>query len=74
MVEYLGELRNAFGVARSAMRYAAFICFFPQLVIGPIVYLQEFAPNVQRANFGRFRRSDVEIGVTLLAIGLFKKL
>lgn len=74
VMEYLGDLSGIVGKLRAAMRYGAFICFFPQLVIGPIVYLQEFAPNVLRRDFGRFKRSDLEVGLTLAAIGMFKKL
>ncbi|RYF90383.1 MAG: MBOAT family protein [Caulobacteraceae bacterium] len=72
--EYLGEMRTPSQMAIAAMRYGVFICFFPQLVIGPIVYLSEFAPSVLRRHFGKIRRLDLEIGVTLLVIGLFKKL
>jgi D-alanyl-lipoteichoic acid acyltransferase DltB (MBOAT superfamily) len=54
-------------------RYGAFHCFFPQLVIGPIAYLSEVGPQLLRSRFGRFRRSDFEVGLTLIAIGLFKK-
>jgi len=74
VVDYLGRLSSAREVSGAAARYAAFICFFPQLVIGPIVYLGEFAPNIARKTFGRFKRLDVEIGLTLIVIGLFKKL
>jgi D-alanyl-lipoteichoic acid acyltransferase DltB (MBOAT superfamily) len=55
-------------------RYGAFHCFFPQLVVGPITYLSEFGPQTLRRAFGRPRRIDFEVGLTLLAIGMFKKL
>lgn len=74
VVAYLGDLSTALGRVRGAMRYGAFICFFPQLVIGPIVYMSEFAPSVERKGFGRFRRTDLEVGLTLVLIGLAKKL
>lgn len=74
VMEYLGGLHGMVGKLKAAMRYAAFVCFFPQLVIGPIVYLQEFAASVRRPDFGRFKRSDVEVGLTLAAIGMFEKL
>ncbi|MEQ1866922.1 MAG: MBOAT family protein [Micropepsaceae bacterium] len=54
-------------------RYGAFHCFFPQLVIGPIAYLSEVGPQFLRTAFGRFRRTDFEVGLSLIAIGLFKK-
>jgi D-alanyl-lipoteichoic acid acyltransferase DltB (MBOAT superfamily) len=73
VIQYLGETSGAKGKARGFLRYAAFICFFPQLVIGPIVYLKEFAPQVAKSTFGRIRREDLEIGLFILAAGLFKK-
>lgn len=56
------------------LRYTVFVSFFPQLVIGPITYLREFGREIGRSDFGRLRRIDLEVGCTLLVIGLFKKL
>jgi D-alanyl-lipoteichoic acid acyltransferase DltB (MBOAT superfamily) len=56
------------------LRYTVFVSFFPQLVIGPITYLREFSREIGRPDFGRLRRVDLEVGCTLLVIGLFKKI
>ena len=74
VARYLGDLGGIAGGVRGFFRYGAFHCFFPQLVIGPITYLSEFAPQVMRKGFGRFRRTDMEVGLTLFILGLFKKL
>lgn len=71
---YIGDVRRLGGKATGFVRYAAFVCFFPQLVIGPIVYMREFAPSTFRETFGRFSRIDLEVGLTLVTIGLFKKI
>jgi D-alanyl-lipoteichoic acid acyltransferase DltB (MBOAT superfamily) len=71
---YLGELGTLRAKVKSFVRYAAFVTFFPQLVIGPITYLHEFQPQVMRRHFGRIKRVEIAIGLTLIAIGLFKKL
>nr|WP_240903023.1 MBOAT family O-acyltransferase [Caulobacter sp. SLTY] len=55
------------------VRFGAFHTFFPQLVVGPITYLSEFGPQALSQRFGRFKRTDLEVGLTLIAIGLFKK-
>ncbi|MEL7709009.1 MBOAT family O-acyltransferase [Citromicrobium bathyomarinum] len=73
VIDYLGTERGARGRARGFVRYAAFIAFFPQLVIGPIVYLKEFAPQVRNADFGRLVRINIEVGLFLIIVGLFKK-
>lgn len=62
------------GALGAGTRYAAFVAFFPQLVIGPITYLSEFAPQVLRAGFGRLKRVNLKVGAALITIGLFKKL
>ncbi len=59
---------------KGGLAYAAFILLFPQLIIGPISYLREMAPQLLRRNFGSIRRIDIEIGLMLLAMGLFKKI
>ncbi|MDB5579746.1 MAG: putative rane protein involved in D-alanine export [Bradyrhizobium sp.] len=56
------------------MRYGAFVAFFPQLIIGPITYMREFYPQVDRRDFGKVRGIDLGVGFTLIAFGLFKKL
>lgn len=55
-------------------RFGAFHTFFPQLVVGPITYIAEFGPQALRERFGRPRRTDLEVGAALIAIGLFKKI
>jgi len=56
------------------IRYGAFATFFPQLVIGPIIYLKEFQRQTSSDRFGRLRQQDIVAGLALLGIGLFKKL
>jgi alginate O-acetyltransferase complex protein AlgI len=74
VVAYMGDLRTLFGKIRGYLRHAFFVAFFPHLVIGPIVYLSEFQPQVARPNFGRAKRINLEVGVALMIVGLFKKI
>lgn len=71
---FLGHMPSRTGLVRSYVRYAAFVTFFPQLVIGPITYLKEFQPQVAATGFGRLRRANIVAALMLIAIGLFKKL
>jgi alginate O-acetyltransferase complex protein AlgI len=73
-VSFLEDSRNILGKLATFIRYGAFVAFFLQLVIGPIAYMSEFGPQVQRRNFGRLRVIDLQVGVTLIVIGLYKKL
>jgi D-alanyl-lipoteichoic acid acyltransferase DltB (MBOAT superfamily) len=53
-------------------QYLLFVLFFPQLIAGPIVHYRELMPQFERVT-GRFDGTHVAVGVTLLGIGLFKK-
>ena len=74
VVRFVEGARGATGKVTAFIRYSAFVTFFPQLVIGPITYMSEFAPQVLRRGFGRLRIVDLQVGATLIIIGLFKKL
>lgn len=63
-----GEVRSG-GIAR----YMTFVIFFPQLIAGPIVHYRDMMPQFFGRNLGRFWRADLLIGLTIFAIGLFKK-
>lgn len=52
--------------------YAAFVCFFPQLVAGPIVHYSEVVPQFRELG-PRVEVSTLATGTAFLIIGLFKK-
>lgn len=74
VVAYLGSFDDVRSLVPGFIRYSAFIAFFPQLVIGPIVYLSEFAPQIAKKSFGRLDRNNLEIGALLICVGMFKKI
>jgi alginate O-acetyltransferase complex protein AlgI len=74
VVAYMGDMRTLWGKSRGYLRHAFFVSFFPHLVIGPIVYLSEFQPQVQSPEFGRAKRVNLEVGAALIILGLFKKM
>ncbi len=57
-----------------AVWFVAFTMGFANLLIGPIAFAGEIAPQLLSRRFGRVRLIDIEVGLTLLTIGLFKKL
>jgi len=65
---YLGKLEPVNGFHK----YALFIAFFPQLVAGPIVRASEFLPQLH--NKITITGENLQIGVTLILWGLFKKM
>jgi alginate O-acetyltransferase complex protein AlgI len=52
--------------------YLLFVLFFPQLIAGPIVHYREMMPQFQRVS-GRLERTSLAVGLTMVCIGLFKK-
>ena len=53
--------------------YALFVLFFPQLIAGPIVHHREMMPQFEKLRLNRYLSKDLAVGLTIIAIGLFKK-
>jgi alginate O-acetyltransferase complex protein AlgI len=53
--------------------YALFVLFFPQLIAGPIVHHKEVMPQFDFLRQAGQLRTDVSVGLTIIIIGLFKK-
>ena len=52
--------------------YLLFVTFFPHLIAGPLVHHKEMMPQFSRKKASG-RTLDLSVGLTILAIGLFKK-
>jgi len=65
---YLGKVARE----RNFLRLATFVCFFPQLMAGPIERAKHLLPQLQQVP--AFRWQNVTDGASLLLVGLFKKL
>ena len=57
----------------SLLDFSLFAAFFPQLIAGPIVHYKEVVPQIQTRRFGKLIWRNMLIGLTIFAIGLFKK-
>lgn len=55
------------------LHYFLFVVFFPQLIAGPIVHHKEMLPQFAPNSVYRFNWGNVSVGVTMLFVGLFKK-
>jgi alginate O-acetyltransferase complex protein AlgI len=55
------------------LKYCLFVTFFPQLIAGPIVQHSEVVSQYESSRFGFLRSGNLAIGITIFAIGLFKK-
>ena len=53
--------------------YMLFVSFWPQLIAGPIVHHKEMLPQFKREAWKNHRWVDASAGLSILLIGLFKK-
>ena len=60
--------------ALSPGNYALFVTYFPHLIAGPILHHKEMMPQFDDPSTYRFDAERVGVGLSLFAIGLFKKL
>ena len=65
---YLGNVERE----RNFLRFATFVCFFPQLMAGPIERARHLLPQFHQ--FPAFRLQNFTDGLSLFLVGLFKKL
>jgi D-alanyl-lipoteichoic acid acyltransferase DltB (MBOAT superfamily) len=80
----VGIYRGQLSPTRSFTDYAIFVAFFPQLVEGPILRAKDFLPQLREKIDGlevgtRLRQivitnANLKVGVTMMAIGFFKKM
>ena len=72
-IAYLVDVRRGVTTERRFIHYCLFVVFFPQLIAGPIVHHKEVLPQFARRGALRLSAANVAIGLTIFAIGLFKK-
>ena len=65
---YLGHVSRE----RNFLRFATFVCFFPQLMAGPIERARHLLPQFRQ--FPPIRLENFTDGASLFLVGLFKKL
>jgi len=54
--------------------YSLFVCFFPQLIAGPIVTYDEMMPQFAQDGNRKFNADNFAAGLFLFSLGMFKKL
>lgn len=73
-IAYLMDISKGIIPKGTFGEYCLFICFFPQLIAGPIVHHQEVIPQFKRLYVSYFNYKNMSLGLALFALGLFKKL
>ena len=71
-IAYLVDVKRAIASEADFLNYCLFVTFFPHLIAGPIVHHKEMMP--QFAAPRPLTAQDMVAGLSLLSIGLFKKI
>jgi len=72
-IAYLVDCHKGIAGEGDIFRYALFVTFFPQLIAGPIVHHAEVMGQYEQAFAKRLSSLNAAVGLTLIAVGLFKK-
>ena len=72
-IAYLADVYGGYSNERSFVKYALFVTYFPHLIAGPILHHREMMPQFGSKGSRRISAENVAMGLTILAIGLFKK-
>ncbi len=72
-IMYLADLYRGKAPIYRLRDYALYIVFFPQIVAGPLVRHWELIPQIPRDPWGKDTAERIGRGLTLLIIGLVKK-
>jgi D-alanyl-lipoteichoic acid acyltransferase DltB (MBOAT superfamily) len=72
-IGYLVDCHQGLVKGRSLLNYVLFVTFFPHLIAGPILHHKEVMPQFADDSTYRLKLSNIAIGLTLLAVGMVKK-
>jgi alginate O-acetyltransferase complex protein AlgI len=72
-ITYLVDSRKNLTEAHGFLEYSLFVCFFPQLIAGPIVHHSDMLAQFHRLGTVGNTSRNLAIGLSILIIGLFKK-
>jgi alginate O-acetyltransferase complex protein AlgI len=72
-IAYLADVYGGYLQERSFVKYGLFVSYFPHLIAGPILHHREMMPQFGSEASRKISIENIAIGLTILAIGLFKK-
>jgi D-alanyl-lipoteichoic acid acyltransferase DltB (MBOAT superfamily) len=64
------------GIAReyNLIHYLLFVTYFPHLIAGPVLHHKQMMPQFGHPETYKFNISNINVGLTVFTIGLFKKI
>ncbi|MEZ5493488.1 MAG: MBOAT family O-acyltransferase [Pseudomonadales bacterium] len=73
-IAYLADCHKGIVKERNPVHYLLFITYFPHLIAGPILHHRQMMPQFAHAKTYRISQENIAIGLTIFAIGMFKKM
>lgn len=72
-IAYLIDVKQHYVIENSFSNYVLFVCFFPQLIAGPIVHHSNMMPQFRQPGRLQLSAANFAVGFSIFTIGLFKK-
>lgn len=72
-IAYLADCHKGIVKERNPIHYLLFITYFPHLIAGPILHHKQMMPQFARKDTYRISQENIAVGLTIFAIGMFKK-
>ena len=72
-IGYISDLYKGEAKHSNIIDYALFVCFFPQLIAGPICTFKELIPQFIDETKKCINRENILMGLFFITVGLFKK-
>ena len=72
-IAFLVDCHRGIAHEYNLLDYTLFVCFFPQLIAGPIVHHKDVIPQFSALRGQAYDTDNLRVGLTVLLIGLFKK-
>lgn len=72
-IAFLVDVYEGLAKEKKFVDYSLFVCFFPQLIAGPIVHYKEVIPQFEAKDNNHFIPANFSLGIFIFSLGLFKK-
>lgn len=72
-IAYLADCHKGIVKERNPIHYLLFITYFPHLIAGPILHHKQMMPQFARKDTYSISQENIAVGLTIFAIGMFKK-
>ena len=72
-IAFLVDVYEGIAKEKKFIDYSLFVCFFPQLIAGPIVHYKDVIPQFEDKKNNVFNSQNFSKGLFIFSLGLFKK-